>query len=65
MEDSQSNSWLLRPFSTDDEILKNRNMSAKVELLGLRKNSTFKVEFPKFGLWYILVKSKYRISYYS
>nr|CAD7265705.1 unnamed protein product [Timema shepardi] len=35
MDNRQSHSWLLRPFSADDEILKDEDGSAKVEFLGL------------------------------
>ncbi|GBP95151.1 hypothetical protein EVAR_71370_1 [Eumeta japonica] len=39
MDNRQSNSWVLRPFLTDDNIFKDEDVSAKVEFLGLLKVS--------------------------
>ncbi|KAF2905538.1 hypothetical protein ILUMI_00638 [Ignelater luminosus] len=44
-DNRQSNFWILRPFSTDDDIFKGEDVAAKVEFLGLSKDSSFKVEF--------------------
>lgn len=50
IDNRQSNSWILRPFSTNDEIFEDEDVSAKVEHLGLRENSTFKVDFQNYDL---------------
>ncbi|GBP96328.1 Protein ZBED8 [Eumeta japonica] len=39
MDNRQSNSWVLRPFLTDDNIFKDEDVSAKVEFLGLHQST--------------------------
>jgi len=57
LDNRQSNSWILRPFSTVDDIFKDEDVAAKVEFLGLRENSTFKVEFQNYDLCTFWIKA--------
>lgn len=57
MDNRQSNSWILRPFSTDDDIIRDEDVAAKVEFLGLRENSTLKVEFQNYDLSTFWIKT--------
>lgn len=50
MDNRQSSSWILRPFTTDDNIIKDEDVAAKVEFLGLRENTTCRVEFQNYDL---------------
>lgn len=53
MGNRQSNSWILKPFSTDDdddELFRDKEVAVKVKFLGLREDSTFKVEFQNYNL---------------
>ncbi|XP_039750840.1 SCAN domain-containing protein 3-like [Pararge aegeria] len=57
LDNRQSNSWILRPFSTDDDIIRDEDVAAKVEFLGLRENSTLKVEFQNYDLSTFWIKT--------
>lgn len=50
MDNRQSSSWMVRPLTTDDNIIKDEDVAAKVEFLGLRENTTCRVEFQNYDL---------------
>lgn len=50
MDNRHSNSWILRPFTSDANIIKDEDVAAKVEFLELRENTTCRVEFQNYDL---------------
>ena len=39
------NAWIVRPFSVEEGVIKDEDVTAKVEFLSLREHNTLKVDF--------------------
>ena len=45
LERCEKNTWIVRPFSVEEVVIKDDDVTTKAEFLGLREDSTLKADF--------------------